>query len=108
MSVLNIFADDAPNKATLTTDDPIEIASALAAVGVCFEQWSANQEIVEAASQEDVIAAYQQDIDRLMKQGGYQSVDVISLAADNSAIATQIAPRNILSSPLRTYQKYCN
>ena len=85
MSVLNIFADDAPNEATLTTDDPIEIASALAAVGVCFEQWSANQEIVEDASQEDVIAAYQKDIDRLMKQGGYQSVDVISLAADNPA-----------------------
>ena len=85
MSVLNIFADDAPNEATLTTDDPIEIASALAAQGVCFEQWSANQTIADDASQEEVLAAYQADIERLMKQGGYQSVDVISLAADNPA-----------------------
>jgi 1,2-dihydroxy-3-keto-5-methylthiopentene dioxygenase len=50
---------------------------------VRFEQWEANAPIAPGASQEDVIAAYRGDIDRLMREEGYQSVDVISLAPDH-------------------------
>ena len=39
--------------------------------------------IVPGASQDEVIAAYRADIDRLMQEKGYQAVDVISLKPDN-------------------------
>ena len=40
------------------------------------------------ASQDEVIAAYRADIDRLMREKGYQSVDVISLTPDHPDRAT--------------------
>jgi 1,2-dihydroxy-3-keto-5-methylthiopentene dioxygenase len=63
--------------------DHAAIAHELDKVGVRFEQWEANQPIVPGASQEEVIAAYRSDIDRLMEEKGYQSVDVISLVPDH-------------------------
>ena len=36
-----------------------------------------------AASPEDVLAAYRADIDRLVAQRGFRSVDVVSIAPDN-------------------------
>lgn len=83
MSRLRIYAvanGDAPLD---TFADPADIARELAAVGVRFEQWQANRPVVPGASQDDVIAAYRDDIDRLMRTEGYQSVDVISLASDH-------------------------
>jgi 1,2-dihydroxy-3-keto-5-methylthiopentene dioxygenase len=59
------------------------IAGELAKVGVRFEQWEANQPVSPGASQDEVIAAYRQDIDRLMREEGYQAVDVISLKPDH-------------------------
>jgi len=50
---------------------------------VRFEQWEASAPVAPGASQEAVIAAYRQDIDRLMREQGYQSVDVVSLAPDH-------------------------
>ena len=56
-----------------------EIARELGAAGVRFERWEASKPVAPGASQDDVIAAYRADIDRLMREKGYQAVDVISL-----------------------------
>ena len=48
-----------------------------------FEQWEASQPVLPGASQDEVIAAYRSDIDRLMREEGYTSVDVVSLTADH-------------------------
>ena len=48
-----------------------------------FEQWEANEDVQPGASQEEVIKAYQKDIDRLIAENGYQTVDVVSLNPDN-------------------------
>jgi 1,2-dihydroxy-3-keto-5-methylthiopentene dioxygenase len=50
---------------------------------VRFEQWEASKPVVPGASQDEVIAAYRADIDRLIREKGYQAVDVISLTPDN-------------------------
>jgi 1,2-dihydroxy-3-keto-5-methylthiopentene dioxygenase len=83
MSRLRIYEETRPLTPLSVHTATAEIARELAHVGVRFEQWVANAPIAPGASQEDVIAAYRSDIDRLMREGGYQSVDVISLAPDH-------------------------
>ncbi|HEX7817352.1 acireductone dioxygenase [Dyella sp.] len=83
MSRLRIYEDTHPQAPLSSHTSPADIARELSQVGVRFEQWEASQPIEPGASQEQVIAAYRSDIDRLMEQEGYQAVDVISLKPDN-------------------------
>ncbi|MBN8726118.1 MAG: acireductone dioxygenase [Xanthomonadales bacterium] len=83
MSRLRIYPDhDAATPPQVFTDGAA-IARELAAVGVRFERWEANQPLLPGADPDAVIAAYREDIDRLMRDEGYQAVDVISLAPDH-------------------------
>jgi 1,2-dihydroxy-3-keto-5-methylthiopentene dioxygenase len=88
MSRLRIFNDHQPQTPVSVHAEHADIASELAKVGVRFEQWEASQPIAPGASQDEVIAAYRADIDRLMAEEGYQSVDVISLTPDHPDRAT--------------------
>jgi 1,2-dihydroxy-3-keto-5-methylthiopentene dioxygenase len=88
MSRLRIFDETAPHAPLATHHEHAAIAAELAKVGVRFEQWEASQSIAPGASQDEVIAAYRSDIDRLMDEKGYQAVDVISLAPDHPDRAT--------------------
>jgi 1,2-dihydroxy-3-keto-5-methylthiopentene dioxygenase len=83
MSRLRIFEVEQPQNASSEHLAHKDIARELGNVGVRFEQWEASQPVVPGASQEQVIAAYRHDIDRLMREEGYQSVDVISLTPDH-------------------------
>lgn len=83
MSRLRIFDHDTPDTPALSTHDGDAIARELARIGVTFERWQANQPIVAGASQEQVIAAYRQDIDRITAERGFTTIDVISIAPDN-------------------------
>lgn len=85
MSQLTIFADCNGSNALLTTQDATQITAELNKVNVRFEQWQASATITETTSQNDIINAYSSDIERLKQQGGYQTVDVISLAKGNPA-----------------------
>ncbi len=83
MSRLRIFDETRPAAPLSEHADHAAIAAELARVGVRFEQWNASQPIAPGASQDEVIAAYRADIDRLMHAEGYQSVDVVSLTPDH-------------------------
>jgi len=83
MSRLQIFDDTRPEQPLATYHAVGDIAGELGRIGVRFEQWEASQPVAPGASQEDVIGAYRNDIDRLMAEGGYQSVDVISLTPEH-------------------------
>ncbi|MFN9966042.1 MAG: 1,2-dihydroxy-3-keto-5-methylthiopentene dioxygenase, partial [Lysobacteraceae bacterium] len=83
MSRIRLFNDTDPSTVLLETREHAAIAAELATIGVRFEQWAANAPVKPGASQDDVIAAYKGDIDRLMAEGGYKAVDVISLTADH-------------------------
>ena len=83
MSVLRIYTDHDITNLLFTTDSDVKIAAKLAEAGVRFEQWKTNADIEPGAPAEDVIAAYQTDIDRLIKEDGYQTVDVVSLNSDH-------------------------
>ena len=83
MSRLRIFNDNDPTTVLLETFDGDRIATELKAIGVHFERWVAKQPVAPGASQEEVFAAYREDIDRLVAQHGFKSVDVASIAPDN-------------------------
>ena len=79
MSSLTVYhqsSPDVPNKMLTHVED---IASTLAEVGVRFERWQAAAPIQPGASAEEVIAAYRPQIDTLMNERGYVTVDVVSL-----------------------------
>ncbi|MEM5549251.1 acireductone dioxygenase [Pseudoalteromonas sp. NEC-BIFX-2020_002] len=87
MSQLTIFADCNGENALFTSHDNNEIAAELNKVGVRFEQWQASAVITATTNNEEIIASYNADIERLKQQGGYQTVDVISLAKGNPSAA---------------------
>ncbi|HET6906546.1 MAG TPA: acireductone dioxygenase [Rhodanobacteraceae bacterium] len=83
MSRLRIYDEQQPAQPVAVHTVAADISRELGEVGVRFEQWQANAPVAPGASQDAVIAAYRADIDRLMREQGYQSVDVISLTPDH-------------------------
>ncbi|WP_440054747.1 1,2-dihydroxy-3-keto-5-methylthiopentene dioxygenase [Pseudoalteromonas sp. T1lg65] len=83
MSQLAVFKEQSPTQAVLNTNEQAVISSELSKVGVRFEQWQTTTEITTDMTQDDILSAYQADIKRLQTEGGYQTVDVISLAKGN-------------------------
>jgi len=82
-SRLRIFEDEHPDEPALVTADRGEMARELQRIGVTFEQWEASKPVSPGASPEEVMTAYRTDIDRLVAQRGFRSVDVVSIAPDN-------------------------
>lgn len=78
MTTLTSWVDSDPDTPTLQTSDPTEIAAALAAVGVDFEQWPLR-ELAVGATSDDVLAAYADEVARLNEQHGFTVVDVAQL-----------------------------
>ena len=64
---------------TAATRDERDIRRALLPFDVRFERWEATAQLPPGAGQEAVLAAYRGDVDRMMKLGGYQSVDVVRI-----------------------------
>jgi len=79
MTRLRSYHEDRPGEIRFESEDFSAIQAHLAKAGVRFERWQAGADIQPGDSQEKVIAAYRGDIDRLMAEGGYQAVDVVSL-----------------------------
>ncbi len=83
MTTLTIYDDKKPDVALVSTSDDAEIGRLLGEVGVQFERWKASVELPKDATQEQVIAAYKAEVDRLSAAAGYQTVDVIRITPDN-------------------------
>jgi 1,2-dihydroxy-3-keto-5-methylthiopentene dioxygenase len=83
MSRLRIFEEEHPDLPVAVACTHAEIAHALAPIGVGFEQWEAAQPVAPGDAPEAIIAAYQADIDRLVAERGFRTVDVVSIAPDN-------------------------
>ena len=83
MSQLRIFDETDGSAPLKTLTEHAAIARELGKAGVRFEYWEASRPVGPGASQDEVIAAYRDDIERLKSSGGYQAVDVISLTPDH-------------------------
>lgn len=83
MSALKIFQDKQAGNPLLNSTDIATIQAQLSEVGVRFEQWRAQQPVAAGDAPEKVLAAYKPDIDRLIADEGYQTVDVISVGSNH-------------------------
>ncbi len=83
MSRLRIYADTDAGSPQLDSRDHAEMARELATIGVGFEQWEASHPVVPGASSDEVLAAYRNDVDRLVAKHGFRSVDVVSIKPDH-------------------------
>jgi 1,2-dihydroxy-3-keto-5-methylthiopentene dioxygenase len=83
VSRLTVYPDTGPLVAQLDTADAREIAGALRNIGVRFERWHAARELSATDDDQAVMALYLADIERLKREGAYQSVDVVRCLPDN-------------------------
>lgn len=83
MSVLSVYHETRPDQPLKVLTHFEDIATTLAEVGVQLEQWEAGAPVAAGAGEEEVIAAYRPQIDKLMAERGYVTVDVISLTRDH-------------------------
>jgi 1,2-dihydroxy-3-keto-5-methylthiopentene dioxygenase len=63
----------------VTIRDPKEIKAFFESRNIFFDQWSCDVSFDDRATSEEILAAYHQDLDPFMQQGGYQTADVISI-----------------------------
>jgi 1,2-dihydroxy-3-keto-5-methylthiopentene dioxygenase len=56
-----------------------EIKDFLNQRGIFFDQWSCEKEFDDQATTEDILNAYEKDLQSFMNNGGYETADVISI-----------------------------
>ena len=83
MSQLNIYADNNAESPLLSSDNIEIITDELGQIGIQIERWKADQTLAPDADNESILAAYKNDIDRLVSERGYQTWDVVSMNADH-------------------------
>ena len=83
MSRLRVFDETDPAAPRFVSEDRAAMAAELREIGVRFEQWAASQPLAPGATPELVMAAYRADIDRLIAENGFKTVDVVSIAPDS-------------------------
>ena len=85
MSRLTITPDQTPGAPTLRTEDPAEIARALAAIGVRFERWTPPSPVAADMPSDDILALFRPHLDGLMGETGAGTADVIKLLPSSDA-----------------------
>jgi 1,2-dihydroxy-3-keto-5-methylthiopentene dioxygenase len=65
-----------------------QIREQLASIGIHVERWQASQPLAATATPEEVLAAYDDSIQRLKGQYGFQSVDVVAMHPDHPQAET--------------------
>jgi 1,2-dihydroxy-3-keto-5-methylthiopentene dioxygenase len=83
MTSLTVYDDASPFAARETVTDRAGITDGLAAVGVGLEFWPAKAELGDAPTDERILAAYADEIERLKARAGYRSCDIVRLTPDH-------------------------
>lgn len=73
MAILSI-----PDK-NIQINDVQEIRAFFEARNIFFDQWTCDVSFDDAATQEEILQAYEKDLKPFMKDGGYETADVISI-----------------------------
>lgn len=83
MTLLQVMPEDDAGNVLVRTRDSAEISARLAPFGITLENWD-TVELPAGAGQDEVLAAYRAEVDRVAKEGPYPLVDVVRLAPDDS------------------------
>jgi 1,2-dihydroxy-3-keto-5-methylthiopentene dioxygenase len=79
-TTLRVFDENQPAAPLRELTNGDEIARELAAVGVRFERWSTDAQLSPGADSAAILAAYRSSVERVQRDGGYETVDVLQLA----------------------------
>lgn len=75
--------------------DPSEIAGHLKTAGIEYERWDTGElRVAQDASQEEILAAYADEIEELKVSGGYVTADVIDVDPDTPGLEAMLAKFN--------------
>jgi 1,2-dihydroxy-3-keto-5-methylthiopentene dioxygenase len=70
----------------LKIEDAGEITEYLAGIGIDYERWTANREVSPDASDEEILEAYSEEIEKLKATGGYVTADVINVTPETPGL----------------------
>lgn len=79
MSSLTVYSESDASRPLLQTSDFEQILHELGAAGIRFERWRAGRALAADTDNDTIIAAYREEIDRLIAERGYQTFDVVSM-----------------------------
>lgn len=82
MTTLSIFNAQNPAQAKQQTDDAAAIQFELGARGIRFERWQ-TRTIEAGAGADEILELYADEVEKLKRDNGFQTADVISLTPDN-------------------------
>jgi 1,2-dihydroxy-3-keto-5-methylthiopentene dioxygenase len=71
-------------------EDPEQIRKFLAPFGIWYERWPLEDRVNPDASSDDILAAYAPEIDRLKKQGGYVTADVVNVSPETPGLQAML------------------
>lgn len=83
MTHLTVYPDTDAATVLVDTRDGDEIARVLRDIDVDFERWEASVVLGDDADQASVLAAYDAQVKKLMREAGYQTVDVVRVKPDH-------------------------
>jgi len=71
--------------------DPQEIREFLKPFGLWYEKWDVENRVSADATDEEILAAYQLEIDRLKEQGGFVTADVINVSSETPGLDAMLS-----------------
>jgi 1,2-dihydroxy-3-keto-5-methylthiopentene dioxygenase len=69
-----------------TLTDSQEIARYLARLDIAYERWNPSPALAPGASSEEILRAYERDIEALKARGGYLTADVINVDSQTAGL----------------------
>ncbi|HEX5734524.1 MAG TPA: cupin domain-containing protein [Blastocatellia bacterium] len=77
-----------------TLRDPEAITDYLSSIGIDYERWEPSHSVPANATQEEILAAYAAEIDKLKARGGYVTSDVIDVSPRTPRLDEMLAKFN--------------
>ncbi len=70
----------------ITIHDPEKVADYLSKYGIKYEKWNSNKLNSEDASPDRILEVYREEVERLKKEGGYVTADVIDINSNTPGL----------------------
>ena len=74
-----------------TLTEPVDVTSYLAGCGITYERWRPEHPIGADAPAEEILRTYAKEIDKLKREGGYVTADVIDVKATTPGLDAMLA-----------------
>lgn len=78
-----------PDKNSVLTDES-EIKAYLASINIDYERWENVKNVSADASETEILEAYSDEIEKLKRQGGYVTADLINIVPETPNLETML------------------